>query len=191
MNDVPLEGKTVLVRADYNVPLADDGTIQDDYRIRMSVDTIRALLAKKCKVVIISHLGRPDGERNEKYSIEPAANRLAELLGQPVQFIDDCIGEKPRMFVKQAALGTVTVLEENVRFYAGEEANDETFARELARRRAMRTILCKMDLAWCTALMRALVLLRTSYQVWLDYCLNANIPPLPLLCSTLSDHLLQ
>lgn len=132
MNDVPLEGKTVLVRADYNVPLADDGTIQDDYRIRMSVDTIRALLAKKCKVVIISHLGRPDGERNEKYSIEPAANRLAELLGQPVQFIDDCVGEKPRMFVKQAALGTVTVLE-NVRFYAGEEANDETFARELAK----------------------------------------------------------
>ena len=98
----------------------------------MSVDTIRALLAKKCKVVIISHLGRPDGERNEKYSIEPAANRLAELLGQPVQFIDDCVGEKPRMFVKQAALGTVTVLE-NVRFYAGEEANDETFARELAK----------------------------------------------------------
>jgi len=132
MNDVPLDGKTVLVRADYNVPLADDGTVADDYRIRMSVDTVRSLLAKRCKVVIISHLGRPEGQRNEKYSLKPAADRLAELLGRSVQFVDDCIGEKPRMFVKQAPKESVTVLE-NLRFYPGEEANDQAFARELAK----------------------------------------------------------
>lgn len=132
MNNVPLGGKTVLVRADYNVPLTSDGAVADDYRIRMSVETVRKLLAEKCKVVIISHLGRPEGERNEKYSLKPAADRLAELLGVPVQFVDDCIGEKPRMFVKQAAPGTVTVLE-NLRFYPGEEANDEAFARELVK----------------------------------------------------------
>lgn len=132
MNDVPLEGKTVLVRADYNVPLTDDGKVADDFRIRMSVETIRKLLADKCKVVIISHLGRPDGQPSEKYSIKPAADRLAELLGVPVQFVDDCIGEKPRMAVKQAVYGSVTVLE-NVRFYPGEEANDENFAREIVK----------------------------------------------------------
>lgn len=132
MNDVPIEGKTVLVRADYNVPLTDDGKVEDDYRIRMSVETIRALLAHKCKVVIISHLGRPDGVRNPKYSLKPAAERLAELLGVPVQFIDDCIGEKPRMFVKRAPKISVNVLE-NVRFYPGEEANDEQFARALVK----------------------------------------------------------
>lgn len=132
MNDVPLEGKTVLVRADYNVPLNKDGTVADDYRIRMSVPTIKALLADKCKVVIISHLGRPDGERKMEYSLEPAATRLAELLGQPVRFVDDCIGEKTRMAIKRAPKISVTVCE-NLRFYAGEEANDMEFARDLAK----------------------------------------------------------
>ena len=132
MNDVPLGGKTVLVRADYNVPLRKDGSVADDYRIRMSVPTIKKLLADKCKVVIISHLGRPDGKPIAEFSLEPAANRLAALLGQPVRFVDDCVGEKARMAIKRAPKVSVTVLE-NVRFYAGEEANDMEFARELAK----------------------------------------------------------
>lgn len=131
INDVPIEGKTVLLRADYNVPLTSDGRVADDYRIRMSVPTVQKLLADGCKVVIISHLGRPDGVRNQAYSLKPAADRLAELLDKPVAFVDDCIGEKPRMAVKQARCGTVTMFE-NLRFYPGEEANDKSFARELA-----------------------------------------------------------
>ena len=94
MNDVPLAGKTVLVRADYNVPLTADGKVADDYRIRMSVPTIKKLIADECRVVIISHLGRPEGQVNPKYSLTPVAARLSELLGQPVEFVDDCVGQK-------------------------------------------------------------------------------------------------
>lgn len=130
VRDVPLEGKTVLLRVDYNVPLAHDGSVDDDYRIRASLPTIRWLLKEHCKVVIISHLGRPEGKRDPRYSLEPAARRLAELLGQPVRFVDDCIGEKARMAVKRTPKTSVVVLE-NVRFYPGEEANDTSFAREL------------------------------------------------------------
>lgn len=130
MNDVPLEHKTVLVRTDYNVPLTDEGAVADDYRIRMSLPTIKKLLAEGCKVVIISHLGRPDGQSNPKYSLEPAATRLAELLQRPVRFVSDCIGEKARLAIKRAPKASVTVCE-NVRFYPGEEANDIAFAKEI------------------------------------------------------------
>ncbi len=132
INDVPIMGKTVLVRADYNVPLTKNGKVADDYRIRMSVPTIKKLLEDNCKIVIISHLGRPDGTVNEKYSLEPAAARLAELLGEHVRFVSDCIGHKPYMAIKKAPKRSVTVLE-NVRFHPGEEANDVEFARELAK----------------------------------------------------------
>jgi 3-phosphoglycerate kinase len=132
MRKASLQGKTVLLRADYNVPLNDDGTVGDDFRIRSSVPTVRQLLDYGCKVVIISHLGRPDGAPNPKYSLHPAALRLAELLGQDVRFIDDCIGPKVRMGVKRAPARSVTVLE-NLRFYPGEEANDPEFARQLAQ----------------------------------------------------------
>jgi len=132
MSSVPLRGKTVLVRSDYNVPLTKDGAVADDYRIRSSVPTIQKLLQDGCKVVIISHLGRPDGKRDLSFTLEPAAQRLAELLGRPVRFIDDCIGEKVRMGVKRAPKVSVTMLE-NLRFYPGEEANDEAFASQLAK----------------------------------------------------------
>ncbi len=132
MNDVPLGGKTVLVRADYNVPITSDGKVSDDYRIRMSVPTIRELLADGCKVVIISHLGRPDGQPNAKYTLAPVAERLAELLGKPVQFANDCVGEATRMTIKNAPNGSV-ILCENLRYHAEEEANDADFAKELAR----------------------------------------------------------
>ena len=131
INTVGLEHKTVLLRADYNVPLTPDVTIADDLRIRASLPTVRRLLAEGCKVVIISHLGRPEG-RDEKLSLEPVAARLAELLGEPVRFVDRTIGDKVRMAIKRAPKRSVIVLE-NLRFYKGEEENDETFARELAQ----------------------------------------------------------
>jgi len=130
INDVPLEGTTVLLRADYNVPLTEEGKVHDDFRIRASVPTVERLLKNGCKVVIISHLGRPQG-RDPKLSLVPAAQRLAELLDEPVRFIDQTVGEKVRMSVKRAPKRSVTVLE-NLRFHAEEEANNEAFARQLA-----------------------------------------------------------
>ena len=132
MNDVPLKGKTVLVRADYNVPISSDGKVGDDYRIRMSVPTITALLKQSCKVVVMSHLGRPEGKTDPAYSLEPAASRLAELIGEPVRFVDRCVGDKARMAVKQAPARSVIVLE-NLRFHPEEEANDTSFAEQLAK----------------------------------------------------------
>ncbi len=130
--DVPLDGKTVLVRVDYNVPLESDGTIADDFRIRASLPTIRALVKRRCKVVLIAHLGRPDGKPNAKESLEPVAHRLMELLHRPVKFVDECIGDK----VVQASKylhGSDILLLENLRFHAEEEENDAEFARALAK----------------------------------------------------------
>jgi 3-phosphoglycerate kinase len=131
INTVPLQGQTVLLRADYNVPLKSDGTIESDFRIQASLPTVKKLLADGCKVVIISHLGRPEG-RDEKLSLEPVALRLAELLGEPVRFVDETVGDKVTMAVKRAPKRSVIVLE-NLRFDPREEANDEGFARELAK----------------------------------------------------------
>ncbi|HEU4716044.1 MAG TPA: phosphoglycerate kinase [Candidatus Saccharimonadales bacterium] len=131
INTVPLHGETVLLRADYNVPLGDDGKIASDFRIQASLPTVKKLLADGCKVVIISHLGRPEG-RDPKLSLEQVAQRLAELLGEPVRFVDDTVGDKAKMAVKMAPKRSVIVLE-NLRFDPREEANDEGFARELAR----------------------------------------------------------
>lgn len=130
IRDVPLEGTTVLLRADFNVPLKDDGTIHDDFRIRASLPTIKRLLKDGCKVVVIAHLGRPEGN-DPKLSLEPAALRLAQLLGEPVRFVDRTIGDKVKMAVKRAPKRSVIVLE-NLRFHSEEEANDEAFARSLA-----------------------------------------------------------
>ena len=131
INTVPLQGQTVLLRADYNVPLSSDGAIDDDLRIRASVPTIKKLLSDGCKVVVISHLGRPEG-RDMSLSLEPVAQRLAELLGESVRFCDQTIGDKARMAVKRAPKRSVIVLE-NLRFYTEEEANDSEFAAKLAK----------------------------------------------------------
>jgi 3-phosphoglycerate kinase len=117
VRDLDLKGKRVLVRVDFNVPLKD-GRVADDTRIKASLPTIQYILEQGGKVVLVSHLGRPEGKPNDKYSLRPVAGRLQELLGKPVDF-----GE-PRD-------GAVTLLE-NVRFDAGEEKNDETLARKLA-----------------------------------------------------------
>lgn len=127
---VPLQGETVLLRADYNVPLGADGSIADDFRIRASLPTVKELLKDGCKVVIISHLGRPDG-RDPKLSLEPVAARLAQLLGSSVRFVDQTIGDKVAMAVKRAPKHSVIMLE-NLRFDSREEANDSDFAHALA-----------------------------------------------------------
>ncbi|HET6562598.1 MAG TPA: phosphoglycerate kinase [Marmoricola sp.] len=128
-----LGGKRVLVRSDLNVPL-DGGVITDDGRIRASLPTIRTLTDKGAKVVVVAHLGRPKGEPDPKYSLRPVAARLGELLGAPVAFATNTVGENARSTVEALADGEVAVLE-NVRFNAGETSKDgaerEAFAREL------------------------------------------------------------
>lgn len=131
IRDVDIERQVVLVRVDYNVPLNDDGTIADDLRIRASLPTLEYLLDKQCKLVLISHLGRPNG-RDKKLSLEPVAARLAELLGRSVRFVDDCVGDKVRQIVRHSPCGSVILLE-NLRFYKEEEADDMVFAKSLTK----------------------------------------------------------
>jgi len=130
IRDVPLDNKTVLVRADYNVPLTKDGEISDDLRIRASLPTIEYLLGRGCKIVIMSHLGRPEG-RDGSLSLEPIAQRLAHLLRKDVRFVDECIGDKVFQAVKRAPENSIIVLE-NLRFHKEEEANDADFAKKIA-----------------------------------------------------------
>lgn len=130
--NVPLDGATVLVRADYNVPLDTEGKIRDDLRIRASLPTLRALLKRGCKLVIISHLGRPEGKSVTKYSLAPVAIRLSELLGRDVVLAKDCVGDSAYQTAKRSSKNVV-VLFENLRFHSEEEQNDETFAREIAK----------------------------------------------------------
>jgi phosphoglycerate kinase len=131
-HDVPLDGKTVLVRVDYNVPLNDDGTIADDFRIRASLPTLHELVKRRCKIVLIAHLGRPDGKVNPKESLEPVAHRLIELFKLPVRFVDECVGDKVQQASKRLRPGEILLLE-NLRFHPGEEANDLAFAETLAK----------------------------------------------------------
>jgi phosphoglycerate kinase len=120
----------VLVRVDYNVPLKD-GKIASDYRIQGSIPTIEYLLSQDCSIVLMSHLGRPEGEANPAYSLKPVVACLSGLLKKPVQFADDCIGPKTAAMVKALRPGEILLLE-NVRFHSEEEANDTEFAKKLA-----------------------------------------------------------
>jgi len=130
VKDVNLDGKRILMRADYNVPVID-GKITDDYRIKQSLETIKYILSRKgTKLVIISHLGRPSGPDDKAYSLKPVAEHLSRLLDRKVQFVDECIGEQATAAAK--ALGEHEILLfENVRFHAGEEKNDKDFARAM------------------------------------------------------------
>lgn len=131
VRDVPLTGKTVLVRADYNVPLTSSGDIDDDFRIQTSLPTLRYLIDRGCKVVICAHLGRPDGTVDDRFTLEPVAERLSKLLRARVQFVPECVGDAVRQTTKRLHSGQVALLE-NLRFHAGEEANDSQFAKALA-----------------------------------------------------------
>ena len=131
IDKLDLAGKRVLTRVDFNVPQDDAGSITDDIRIRESLPTIQAIIAAGGKAILMSHLGRPKGKANPKYSLKPAAERLSELLGKPVTMAPDCVGDEVGKIVALMNDGEVTMLE-NVRFYAEEEANDEEFSRKLA-----------------------------------------------------------
>jgi phosphoglycerate kinase len=131
-----LAGKKVLVRVDFNVPQAEDGSITDDTRIRAALPTIKHLINAGAKTILVTHLGRPKGDTladriKDKLRVNPIAQRLSELLGQPVVKCDDCIGPQVVSQIEALPSGGVALLE-NVRFYPGEEANDPEFAKELA-----------------------------------------------------------
>ena len=131
VRDIDVDRQVVLVRVDYNVPLKKDGSIDDDLRIRASLPTIKYLIERQCKLVLMSHLGRPEG-RDQSQSLAPVAARLSELLGQSVKFIDDCVGDKVYQTVKHAPCGSVILLE-NLRYYPQEEADDMEFAKNIAK----------------------------------------------------------
>ena len=131
IRDVPLDNQVVLVRADYNVPLNALGQIDDDLRIRANLPTLKYLHDHGCKVVIISHLGRPEG-RDPKFSLEQVAVRLSELLDHHVTFVEDCIGDKVTQAVKKSGSHSITLLE-NLRYYKEEEADDEAFAKNIVK----------------------------------------------------------
>lgn len=130
VRDIDLDGKRVLMRVDYNVPL-EDGKVASDYRILQSLPTIQYLLEHGCSLVLMSHLGRPEGKHNLKYSLKPVAKRLGELLEREVKFAHDCVGSEAELLVNDLQPGDILLLE-NVRFHPEEEANDEGFAKKLA-----------------------------------------------------------
>lgn len=132
VRDIDLKGKRVLLRADYNVPIRANGKIADDYRMVQSLPTIKYLLQQKCKIIIISHMGRPSSKRDKHASLRPVAEHLSELLGQKVAFADDCIGPAAEKAVEHLKAGQVLVLE-NLRFHPEEEENDPIFAKALSR----------------------------------------------------------
>jgi phosphoglycerate kinase len=130
IRDIDVKGKTVLLRADYNVPIKD-GKITDDYRVQQSLPTVQYLLDHDAKLVICSHLGRPNGAPDPSASLFPVAKRLKELLDKDVEFVTDCVGEKAEKAAAKLKPGQVLLLE-NLRYHAEEEANDGAFAIKLA-----------------------------------------------------------
>jgi phosphoglycerate kinase len=131
VRDLEVAGRRVFVRVDFNVPL-EGKVVTDDTRVRAAIPTLRLLLDKGARVVIASHLGRPKGGPDPKYSMEPAAHKLAELMNVDVILADDCIGDGPKKVVGDLRDNQIACLE-NLRFHPEEEKNDEVFARELAK----------------------------------------------------------
>ncbi|HEX3074859.1 MAG TPA: phosphoglycerate kinase [Ignavibacteriales bacterium] len=131
IDQVDLKGKKVLVRVDFNVPLDENLKITDDIRISSALPTIKKIMKDGGKTILMSHLGRPKGAPNPKYSLKPAAVRLSELLGTDVKFAPDCVGDQVKAIVNAMKNGEVLLLE-NLRFYAEEEKNNPDFAKKLA-----------------------------------------------------------
>ena len=131
VRDIDLQGKKVLVRCDFNVPMDENKNITDNRRIVAALDTIKYLLENNCKVILCSHLGRPKGEVNPKYSLEPVAKELSKLLDKEVKLAKDVVGEDAIALTSNMQEGEIVLLE-NVRFEAGEEKNDEELSKKFA-----------------------------------------------------------
>jgi phosphoglycerate kinase len=131
INELDIAGRRVFIRVDFNVPFSANGAVSDDTRIRESLPTIKLAIEKGARVVLASHLGRPKGKPDKKYSMEPVAARLAELIEADVALTDEPVGDGARKVINDLHAGAVALLE-NLRFSPGEEANDEGFARALA-----------------------------------------------------------
>src|SRR5205823_14743757 len=131
IEQLDIGGKRLFIRVDFNVPLDKTRKVKDDARIRAALPTLRHAISRRAKVILASHLGRPDGKVVPEMSLEPAGERLSQLLGQDVILADDCVGDGVKKLVGELREGQVLLLE-NLRFHAEEEANDDGFARELA-----------------------------------------------------------
>ena len=131
INDLNLKDKKVLVRVDFNVPLDENLKVTDDIRIVSSLPTIKKIISDGGKAILMSHLGRPKGKVNPKYSLKPAAEKLGELLGKEVTLVPDCIGGEVKQIVDNMKVGDVVLLE-NLRFHEEEEKNDPGFAKQLS-----------------------------------------------------------
>lgn len=129
VKNIDVRGKTVLVRSDFNVPL-DKGKIRDDYRIEQAIPTLKYLQSQNCRIVVCSHLGRPDGKPNPEFSLKPVQKILSKLIGHDVAFAEDCMGEQAEKAVKKLEPKHVLLLE-NLRFHPGEEDNSADFAKQL------------------------------------------------------------
>ncbi|HEX7523845.1 MAG TPA: phosphoglycerate kinase, partial [Candidatus Deferrimicrobium sp.] len=131
IDQLDLSGKRTLVRVDFNVPIDKAGNVTDDTRLQAALPTIRLAIERGAKTILVSHLGRPKGKRLPEMSLAPVAPCLSRLLGQPVAFAQDCVGEPASMAVAAMKPGDVLLLE-NVRYEAGEEKNDEELGKRLA-----------------------------------------------------------
>ncbi|WPD24030.1 MAG: phosphoglycerate kinase [Candidatus Electrothrix scaldis] len=131
IRDLDISGKRVLIRVDFNVPMNEQGEITDDLRIRTVLPTIQYALEQEAKVILASHMGRPKGQRMEKFSLAPVAQYLSSILDKPVQLAQDCVGPEAESAVAAMNNGDIVLLE-NLRFHAEEQANDPAFAQQLA-----------------------------------------------------------
>lgn len=135
LQSLPIDNSTVFVRADLNVPL-DGSSIRDETRIQASIPTIQHLINRKCLVILASHLGRPKGKPDPSMSLKPVADRLEQILDVPVYFAPDCVGESVQQLISKLKNQTAVIVLENLRFHAGETANDPDFSAELAKHAA-------------------------------------------------------
>ncbi len=132
LQNFDVNNKRVLVRCDLNVPLSEQGNILDDFRIKAVIPTIEYLVRNNAKVILMSHLGKPCGKRESKYTLKPVAKRLEKLLNKKVKFINDCVGEKVKKKIDKMKNEEIILLE-NLRFHKGEKNNDSEFAQKLAK----------------------------------------------------------